>query len=287
MNSLAMFISRIFLIFPNNIQSLIAKLVGLAVWAVVSRRRKNIMLKNIREIFHTTESEAYLIGKASITRFGGMLADLLQYPRLSKENIAEMVSFQGLEHLKGALDCGKGAVMVTGHCGNWELLGAALSYQGFPMVGVTRRQRNLSFNRFINVFRKMLPGATVLDKGNLRDVFRALNENKIPLIFIDVDGRETGVFVKFFDRWTSTPPGAAVLARMRGCPIIPAFISKASNGKHNIILQTPIWVDNSVNKETAIYDTMQHLSSILEQHIRRLPHEWFWLQDRWRTEKNE
>jgi len=189
------------------------------------------------------------------------------------------------DQLKSALDCGKGAVMVTGHCGNWELLGAALAYQGFPMVAVTKRQRNLSFDRFINVFRHIPPDVTVLYKDNLRDVIRALGENKIPLIFIDVDGHDTGVFVEFFDRWTSTPPGAAVLARMCGCPLVPAFISQASNGKHHITLQTPIWVDNSVNKETVIYDTMQHLSFILEQHIRRLPHEWFWLQDRWRTKK--
>jgi KDO2-lipid IV(A) lauroyltransferase len=287
MHSLAMIISRSFLLFPNNIQSLIAKLVGLAIWLAVSKRRKNMMIKNIRKILHVTESEAYKIGKESITRFGGMLADLLQYPRLSKKNIKKMVDFQGLENLENALAYSKGVVMVTGHCGNWELLGAALAYQGFPMVAVTKRQKNHNFDRFINVFRHIPPGGTVLYKDNLRDVIRALGKNKIPLIFIDVDGHDTGVFVEFFNQWTSTPPGAAVLAKMCGSPIVPAFISQVPNGKHHITLEAPVWVDNSIDKKTAIYDTIQCLSSILEKHICRSPNEWFWLQDRWRTKKVE
>lgn len=285
MNSLVMVISRIFLLFPRMIQLLIAKLAGLAVWAGVSVHRKKMMVKNIRGTLHTTESEAHQIAKASVTRFGGILADLLQYPRLSKENIPAIVSFQGLEHLQQALGYGKGVVLVSGHCGNWELLGAALAFQGFPIVAVTRRQRNPGFDSFINVFRQIPPSGTVLYKDNLRGVIRALGENKIPLIFIDVDGQDSGMFVKFFGRWTATPPGAAMLARKCGSPIVPVFITQGPGGKHQLTLQAPIWVDRSADKDTVIYDTLQHLSSLLEHHVRRFPHEWFWLQDRWRTKR--
>jgi len=285
MHFFAMSISQWFLLLPKNIQMLITKVVGLAVWLAVSSSRKNMMIKNIRKTLHVTECEAYKIGKESITRFGGILTDLLKYPRFSKKNIRNFVDFQGLENLEKALSYGRGVVMVTGHFGNWELLGAALAYQGFPMVAVTRRQKNRSFDSFINVFRHIPPGGTVLYKDNLRAVIRALGKNKIPLIFIDVDGYDTGIFVELFNQWTSTPPGAAVLARMCNCPIVPAFISQVPNEKHHITIEAPVWIDQSIDKKMAIYDTIQRLTSILEKHICCLPGEWFWLQDRWRTKK--
>jgi len=36
-----------------------------------------------------------------------------------------------------------------------------------------------------------------------------------------------------------------------------------------------------------VYDTMQQLTLKLEEHVRRHPGEWFWLQDRWRTKKED
>ena len=52
------------------------------------------------------------------------------------------VSFQGLEDLQKALDCGKGVILVTGHFGAVELMPGTLTVNGFPTSMICRFQTN-------------------------------------------------------------------------------------------------------------------------------------------------
>lgn len=270
---------------PNLLQRYAAIILGELTWLGLSDRRKKKMVEDIRETLALNEDEAVKIGRKSVTRLGGLLTDMAQYPWLTKDNIGRMVRFHGLEHLRDALAKGKGVVMASGHCGNWELLGVALTLAGFPMVAVIRPQKNNGLNRFINEYRSMIPGGTVLTKDDLRQVVKTLGQNKIPLIFIDIDANIHGTWVRFFGRWASTPPGAAVLARLSQAPVVPAFITRAADGLHDIIIHEPVWVDRDSDRDVQTQAVMQQLSGQLEHHIRNHPHEWLWLQERWRTKK--
>ena len=51
----------------------------------------------------------------------------MQFPRLDRKKIQRYVTFEGIEHVQQALALGKGAIILTGHFGNWELLAAGIS----------------------------------------------------------------------------------------------------------------------------------------------------------------
>ncbi|MDQ0204468.1 lysophospholipid acyltransferase family protein [Pectinatus haikarae] len=286
-NILLVTISKILFHLPGESKLKFGSLLGTFAWFFLPKRKKKMMEQNICETLCMSSEQAHAISKASFVRFGCMLVDFLQYPSFSEKNIARSVTFEGLEHLNAALAEKKGAVMVAGHCGNWELLGAALAYKGFPMVAVTKRQKNNKFERFLNMYRSMPSKGIVLYKEELRKVIRMLRGNKIPLIFIDIDGKDTGVFIKFLGRRTSTPPGAAILAQMCSCPIIPAFIKQDSRGIHHIKICEPLWLEKREDTDTAVYDMMQHISFLLENRIRNFPEDWFWLYNRWKTKNRK
>jgi KDO2-lipid IV(A) lauroyltransferase len=280
-------IGWIFIRLSHSVQLYLAHLLGAIFWIVLSKKRKNIAIQNISATLNMSEQEAQKIARKSVSRFGRMFTEMLRYPQLSKNNINQILRIHGAENLDDALNIGNGVVMATGHYGNWELLGTGLAFYGYPMVGVARKQQqNSGFERYLSEYRTMA-GGKIIYSTEVRDIVRVLGENQIPIILFDHDVQQNGVWVDFLGRKTSTPPGAAVLARIKNAPIVPAFITEAPDGTNDLYIYPPITINKTQDKHTCIQETMQTLSHILEKHIRKQPHEWFWIHDRWRPLKSK
>jgi KDO2-lipid IV(A) lauroyltransferase len=81
----------------------------------------------------------------------------------------------------------------------------------------------------------------------------------------------------------STPQGAAALGRLNNAPIVPAFITANPDGTHTAIIHPYVIVEKTADRGEDIRITTQHLTQIIENHIKQHPHEWFWLHNRWKT----
>lgn len=267
---------------PSSVRRCLGNIVGELCWPIIPSRRKKMAADNIKRSLKVDKAEAMAIAKRSATRFGRMFLEVLCLPKTNKNNIGQLVRVEGAENLSEALAYGHGAVLATAHSGNWEILGAALAMNGFPLVAVVQKQTNAAMDRFINEYRTMA-GMHVTYKTGVREMVRMLGEGKIIGLLMDQDQHESGVFVEFFGRPASTPQGAAVLARMKDAPIVPAFITENNDGTHTAIIHPAVWVTKTQDKELDIIVTTAKLTRIIEQHIRKYPHEWFWLHNRWKT----
>ena len=265
---------------PQIVWRTAGNLFGEVCWLLVPGKRKAMAIDNIMRSLSLDEKQAMRIAKKSTTRFGKMFMEVLYLPKLNKDNIKKYVHIEHPEYLSEALAQGKGAVLATAHSGNWELLGASLAMYGFPLVAVVQKQTNADMDKFINENRTKA-GMHVTYKTGVRDMIRLLGEGQIIGLLMDQDAHD-GVFVKFFGRVASTPPGAAALSRMKEAPIVPAFITEKADGTHAVILYPPVWGQKTHNREEDILVTTQQLTGIIEQHIRTAPHEWFWLHNRWK-----
>ncbi len=273
-------LSRLVCMLPARVRRTVGDLLGELCWLIVPWKRKKMAVDNIRRSLEIEKRKAVGIAKSSATRFGRMFMEVLAIPKLDKTTIRRIVTIKGGENLSNALAHGRGAVLATAHSGNWELLGAALAMYGFPLVAVVQKQTNQAMDRFINEYRT-LAGMHVTYKTGVREMIRLLGEGKIIGLLMDQDAHD-GVFVEFFGRPASTPSGAAALARMKDAPIVPAFITENSDGTHTAILHPAVWVHKTDSRENDILVTTQHLTRIIEQHVRTYPHEWFWLHNRWK-----
>lgn len=267
---------------PWTIRRNLGICIGRLCWPLVPAKRRKMATDNISRALGIDEKQAANIAKASAIRFGPMFMEVFHMPKLNKDNINQYVTLSGSEHLKAALALGRGAVLATAHSGNWELLGAALAMHGFPLVAVVQRQTNAAMDAFINEYRTQA-GMHVTYKQGVREMIKLLGTGKIIGLLMDQDNHEDGVFVEFFGRMASTPQGAAALARLNNAPIVPAFITENSNGTHTAIIHPPVFVEKSEDRAEDIRRTIQELTQIIEQHIRKYPNEWFWLHNRWKT----
>jgi KDO2-lipid IV(A) lauroyltransferase len=239
-------------------------------------------IDNICRSLKMDEQQAYALAKASAVRFGPMFMEVLHMPCLTKDNIGQYVKINGREHLDAALKLGRGAVLATAHTGNWELLGASLAMHGFPLVAVVQRQTNAAMDSFINEYRTKV-GMHVTYKQGVREMVKLLCAGKIIGLIMDQDNHRDGVFVEFFSRLASTPQGAAALGRLNNAPIVPAFITANPDGTHTAIIHPYVIVEKTADRGEDIRITTQHLTQIIENHIKQHPHEWFWLHNRWKT----
>ena len=278
-------ISRFVCLLPFALRRWIGDVVGSACWLLVPGDRKKLAIENICLSLQLDEQEAKQIAKRSVTRFGRMFMEVLYFPRITPDNIRKYVTMEGEEHLREALQDGKGVVLATAHSGNWELLGAALAMCGFPLVAVVQRQTNAAMDRFINEYRT-IAGMKIEYKTGVRDMVRLLHAGKIIGLLMDQDAHH-GVFVDFFGREASTPPGAAALSRLTDAPIVPAFISNSGDGAHRVTIYPAFSIETTPDREQDILHTTQKLTKIIEDHIRLYPQEWFWLHNRWKTRRKE
>jgi KDO2-lipid IV(A) lauroyltransferase len=180
-----------------------------------------------------------------------------------------------------ALAAGRGAIVVTGHTGNWELLGAATARR-WPLTVVARRVNDDRFDSLVVRFRRSV-GEEVLvrdDPRFLSTVRGALAEGRLVAMLIDQDTRGAGVFVPFFGRLAHTPPGAAVVALRARVPVVTAFIERRDGGGH-VVRYAPVEVSARRDRGEVVALTAR-LTAAIEAQIRRAPAAWVWWHERWR-----
>lgn len=191
---------------------------------------------------------------------------------------------EGLEHAEALRARGGGAVVVTGHVGNWELLAAYWAWRGFPIAAVAREVQDPGLNELLVDIRRSQGVETILRESpsSVRQILRALRSNALLALLVDQDTKVQSVSVPFFGRPARTPVAAAALALRRELPVLVAFIERRAGGGHRIRIEPPIAFAASGDAAADITTLTRRFSERLEEQIRRNPAEWVWWHRRWR-----
>ncbi|MBQ4403116.1 MAG: lysophospholipid acyltransferase family protein [Selenomonadaceae bacterium] len=262
---------------------------GLAslVWIFLPAKRKKIATENIRRCLNVSKEEADRIARESTVQFGSIFMEVLSFPKL-KKTMASHVKVVGLEYLTRYKNSSeRGAVIMTCHSDNWELMGGAFAQNGIPLVGVAKKQKSAGADKFINEFRTLI-GMHITYRSGVREMYKMLDEGHFIGLIMDQDvGRDDGVVVKFFNQATNFVTGAASMSRFRKIPIFPAFMHKNSDGTHTLEIFPPLQVERTSDKHADIKLMTQQLATLIEAHVKKYPDEWFWLHDRWKSMRVE
>lgn len=276
---------------PEGMRRQFGVFLGWFFWTFVPMKRKRLAQQQILDCGITEDpQQAMAIARASTVRFGPMIIEVLSYPLYTKDVLAKKITFVGQEYLENLKKSGEGAVFMASHAGNWELLGAALAMNGYPLISVAQEQNNKGADRFINEYRTMMK-QHVTYKTGIRDMIRFLAEGRYIGLLMDQDPGYAGIMVKLFGRNTLTPDGPAKLASLSNYPIVTVFIHEDRPYHHVIEVLPPFrpWPlgekKTKEEKKRIIYEVTQRLNDRLEAHLRAYPEDWFWLHNRWKWTK--
>ncbi|MFH1312796.1 MAG: lysophospholipid acyltransferase family protein [Candidatus Eisenbacteria bacterium] len=248
------------------------------------RFRRTVTLSNLRT--HMADSDLRCsrvrVGRRSYANFGMTIAEFVRLPLVGRAYIDEHVNVEGLQNLDRAMRAGKGAILVTGHFGSWELMGCVLAHLGYPVTFVVGIQRNPLVQALMNDLRHQA-GIEIIELTSTQGIVRALRAGRFIAMLCDQDAGRAGVFVRFLGDQASTAQGAAGLAIITGAPIIPGFIVRLGGSKQRIVIERPVPAPEVKERADAIRSITQAYTNTIESYVRQHPDHWLWAHRRWKT----
>lgn len=179
---------------------------------------------------------------------------------------------------------GKGAIMVTGHYGPFELSGHVLAALGFDMVAVMRPLDNVFLNRWL-VKTRSRHGLSLLDKKGATQHAEEILRRGALLSFIgDQDAGSQGIFVDFFGRPASTYKSIGLLAMMTETPIIVGYARRTDpGGRYEVGVQRVIRPREWEEKDDPLRWITETYTAAIEEFARESPEQYLWIHRRWKT----
>ena len=218
-------------------------------------------------------SEIHRLARATCQRTIANFLGTLKTTILPSNEVDAHVEFLERDLLTQALQKGKGAILVLGHMGNWEILNRLHQFlpPGTPAGGIYQPLKNPLVNALL-LKRREQDGSRLFNK---RDGFHApasfVKEGGLLIVVADQKVGKAGTAIPFFNRLSTLSPLPALLARKAGSPVLAAGIETIAPGKWRVVFRP---IGESPETTTII--------SSLEELIRRSPADYLWLHNRWR-----
>jgi KDO2-lipid IV(A) lauroyltransferase len=273
---------------PYKIALKLGETMGVLLFFLWGRRRK-IAIDNLRAAVSrgaiTIDSPPDAVIKENFRNLGKSLVEVIKIYYGLGGHIIRRVEIKGEEHFRRAHEKGAGVIVVTGHCGNWELNAIAASVKITKMNIVARPINNPFLNNVVERTRKKFGNSVIYKRGALKKIISSLKKNEVVGILMDQSVISSeGVMAEFLGKKDYTMKAPALLAAKTGSPVISAFIRRVDGG-HRIEIGGEIDLDRSENDEAVVNNTLR-FSACIEEYIRRNPAEWLWIHRRWKRIKD-
>ena len=249
-------------------------------------KSRRVAWTNLRLVYGDTlsDDEVRSIARASFASMGRFAFDVARLPVQTAESISKIVRVTGLSHFETALEKGTGVIALTGHIGNWEMMGAYFALMGYPINVVATTLRDNKLNDVINEIREG-SGMRVLErrKGTM-GAMRCLKRGEALGVLIDQDTSVQSVEVEFLGVTAKTAVGPVRLSAKTGATILPAAMLMTDDGKYHVEIKEPLCV---VGKPRTLLDDVRKCSGAVEEFIRKQPRQWVWMHKRWKSVQPE
>ncbi|MFB3812551.1 MAG: lysophospholipid acyltransferase family protein [Terriglobales bacterium] len=267
----------------------VARTVGIAIARLVyvlHPRLRRVGLRNLEIAFpEMTGAERKRLLRAEYDNLGRLLAEFCKFPSYTRENVAEVAEYDGLENYLAARERGKGVLFLTAHLGGWELGSFVHSLHGYPIREVVRALDNPYLNRLVEKYRT-LHGNTTFDKAEFaRGLLAAMRAGETVGVLMDTNMTPPqGIFVPFFGVPACTASGIARVALRTQAAVVPAFtIWDAAAGKYRVRFEPALELVSTGDDEADAVANTVLFNRVLERFVRRYPDQWLWVHRRWKT----
>jgi KDO2-lipid IV(A) lauroyltransferase len=251
-------------------------------------RFRRAVRENLRIALGGTVSERELrrITRGVFDNVTKSFADSFYVASIPPERWPEMMDPPvGRENIAKALEKGKGAIILTGHIGNWEVGGITLGRVGGETHMVYMPDRFTAFEQARRKARDLqkvhgLPMGSSFDTS-LR-VIRLLAENKIVTMKGDRSLNGEGIVIPLFGRDTVFPKGPFLVSYISGAPILPAFVVLNHDERYVPIVEEPIYGQRTGDREKDLKGITLRMARVIEEYIRRYPDQWYMFYPFWK-----
>jgi KDO2-lipid IV(A) lauroyltransferase len=254
-----------------------------------SSRTKAKVLYNLKFAYKEvlSQKELQTIARKVIRNFCKNWTEIIFAAGPSKADALAAITIEGRENLDRALSLGKGVIAVSAHLGNYPLIGAKLTKEGYNFVTAVRDLASRAGSAVYSRGRELieLPSiSTTPERLFYKRALKVLKDNGVLCLISDENKRHGGVFVDFFGHPASTAPGPAALALRTGAQVVPVFIIRNEDNTQSIIIEKEIEWYKTADSTKDMKQVTAGFTKAVEDFIRRDPSQWIWTNWRWRTQ---
>jgi lauroyl/myristoyl acyltransferase len=209
--------------------------------------------------------------------------DFIRSLSMTRARLAPLL--QGENRFAPVLAQGTGALLVTGHFGNWELGGVMLRVLlGYPVTAVGMPEPDTTVTRLRRDLRAGV-GIDTLEVRQATDtalqIRRRLAANGIVAMLADRHLPRDQVEVRFFDRPARFLRTPALMSYLTGAPLVPSFVVRDPGGHFTAVTGDPIRVSRDGDRDLNVQRAMQAFAAVLEAEVRVRPHLWYQFYPYW------
>ncbi|RNC69022.1 MAG: lipid A biosynthesis acyltransferase [Desulfuromonadales bacterium] len=213
----------------------------------------------------------------SFVNLGRCVAELVKVYYGRGQQLIDPVEIRGIENYRRAKELGKGVTLITGHCGNWELMGLVVGVYFERIHVLARPLKEESLSVLLENVRSRFGNQVIYKEGAVRKALAVLREQGVVAILADVSVKPLdGILTDFLGRQAWTGTLAANLGRKTGVPLVPIFIHREGD-RHVVDILPHLAVEGD-----NVDDTTRLLSRMVEEYIVQHPDEWLWIYRRWK-----
>lgn len=262
---------------PFSLRAVVGQILGRIFWLIPTREKRIARLQL-----------DLCLGRGAGKRIGPKVFGSIFQTAFESLNLAPIIkisdsaiSFPALAQSQALLARKKGIVALTGHVGNWDLLGSYISHLGFPLSTIGRKARKASLQAVLSDLRESHGIRTLWRREGLeaKSIINELREGRVVSALIDQDTRVSSISVPFFGMSAKCPSGLVHLAKKLEVPLVSAFLVRTGWMKYEILVEE---FDISKSVEEILMTYNNRLEAVLKSH----PEQWVWFHKRWRTNES-
>lgn len=271
--------------FPADANLDTAGMIG-RVFNRLDRRHRRRAEANIACSFpHWPIERVRAVARASNEHLVRLAVEIIQTPRLiSPDRWADRVRITRMGPAIEVLGSRRPAVLVTGHLGNWEVLGFYLAVMGFDVDAIARPLDHKLINDWLLGIREAR-GMRIITKWDATQRMLDVLGRGGALGFIaDQNAGEKGLFVPFFGRLASSYKSIGLLAMNHDAPIICGYAHRVGPGfRYEIGTADIIYPEDWADRRDPLYYVTARYNRAMETMVRMRPEQYLWTHRRWKS----
>ncbi|HEY6570251.1 MAG TPA: lysophospholipid acyltransferase family protein [Candidatus Limnocylindrales bacterium] len=207
------------------------------------------------------------------------VVELMRLPSRPQAELVAGVEDAGVDRLIADWRAsGRPMIVVAGHVGSNEAVGAALAGRGYPVSVIAD---DSSYPELFELLSRQREdwGVKIIAWRNLRGLYSVLKRKEILALLVDWGYRSDGIPVRLFGTWTTLPAGPAALAAKSGAMIAPLAIRRIGDGRVRVEPYETFTVPSSDPAD--IQRATQRIADALESIIALAPEQWYSFKPMW------
>lgn len=248
----------------------------------LAKRRRHIIKTNIDLCFpEKTVAERKRLVRDAFTSTIMAIFEISFSWWANKEQIKDLHTVDGIEHLNKAIAKNKGVILLVSHFTTMEIAGSFL-YSHINNLQIVYKRSNYPLLEYFIQKKRVEKGCSALIKHkSLREIVRSVKNGNVVWFAPDQDiGTKDSVFAPFMGVMASTLTSTQRLAKITGAPVVPFYVERSNKSKGYIMHISPELQNFPTDDDVQDATTINHA---IEKQVRQTPEQYLWAHRRFKS----